>query len=156
MEKFSNSYTLLPTFTLLTWASESTPGDPSPATPLSCRLHFQGQASLSSKSPLPRLDCRGGTWWSVSYHHQFLFVFILFGLIFRDSQYGKCLHNNGSDRLRSALLSLGHCSAWMDRRPNCDALFRLCYLLYFHSSGRLLRLRREELHLHGRCLVPPR
>jgi len=60
---------LLPTFTLLNWASESIPRDPSLATPLSCRLYSRDRTSPSLKSPLPRLDCRGSTLWSVSYHY---------------------------------------------------------------------------------------
>ena len=37
------------------------PEGSNPATPLSCSLHSPDQTSLSSKSPLSRLDCRDGT-----------------------------------------------------------------------------------------------
>lgn len=75
--------------------------------------------------------------------------------------YRKCAYYHGGHRLRSFVVGMGNCSAWLDRRDFDFDHFLFRHLFHFYDACRLLpcagsRHRKTKLHLHGRCSILPR
>lgn len=69
--------------------------------------------------------------------------------------HGECAHNNGGDRVRSAVAGMGHSAVGVAGWPRRAARLLLHHLFHFHSARGLLqsprlRHRKTELHLYGR------
>lgn len=78
-----------------------------------------------------------------------------------DGECRKCLdcklaHNNSSDRVRSTVVSMGHCSIGLDCWSYCYASLLFCHLLHVHFACWMLSFWQscfwpQKLHLYGCC-----
>jgi hypothetical protein len=73
----------------------------------------------------------------------------------------KCTHHNCSYWVWCVVTGMGHWPAGLGGGPRCHVSLRLCDILYFSTSVRLLSLRRSlhwqaQLYLHGCCSSQPK